>query len=354
MKKAFCLLLAIVAVAALFAGCETKDLDSGEVVTTGTTAPNLDLTPDKVEQAMSEAGITGTNLSPDEQAKLQSKLHEKGYDVTFANGELQVKPPAGITLPATTAPKPTEPKTMPKGEDADVKEVEELLAGVQAIFKSQKYTVKGTINTSMPGQAPTSTPTIIAVDKEKIAFETNGADQMALSVASGEKDYGQSQILAAYFETIFGKTVRIVATSDKLLYVFPDKKIYTDFSAQMGMANMDSSAFGELATAFSSMFEVDEETDEIKASKVKDGGKQYTCATITSEGDVTRTVYFLGKDLKRVETTVIDPTTKQTVRTVWIVDSISNTVDAKYFGTDGMKTFDPAKYANVLGQLNGG
>lgn len=357
MKKTLCLILAAIAVAALFAGCETKDLDGK---TTGTTGPHLDLTPDIVNDVMKEAGITGTELSPEEEALLQSKLAEQGYDVTIENGGIQVKPPEGVTLPPETEA-PTEPPPMPTGVAvASNAEAVALLEGLQSIFKSKTFTLKAKTSSAVSIGIGGFNAMTMVVDKDRIALEGSGNLGQLFTMGDEKEDYaGQKKVRAAIIETFLGRTFRLVMGKDKMLYAFPDRKTYIDLSAMLQQAAAEGGEEGEEfdlseALNFESILDqmfglgIAEETT-VKQSKVTDGGKEYICATIEKDG-VASNFYFLGKDLKRIEMVGPDPDDPaKTTRVVTEIESLTGTVDPKYFDTKNMTPIDMGKLAEVLG-----
>ncbi|MDR3313948.1 MAG: hypothetical protein LBS96_05775 [Oscillospiraceae bacterium] len=355
MKKTLGLLLAAIAVLALFAGCQPKDLDNR---TTGTTSYNLDLTPDKVEQAKNEVGITGDALTPEEEALLQSKLHDQGYEVTFEDGELQVKPPEGVTLPATTATTATVPKTMPAGESVDAAEAKKLLQGVQAIFDSRVFTLTAKGTSGVFGSTSGFSSVVMAVDHDKVAIESTGSIAEALVANSDTKEdyYGQRKVQAAIIETALGKRYRMLVLPEKFYCVFPDRNIYLDFAAFAIANGADpgdlASSMGDPSAIIGGMFGGDTTGRTVTSTKVKaEDGKEYICATTKDEETgITHNFYFLGKDLKRIETIVPDPDKAgETLSTVLDVESLVATADPKYFTIDGMTPLDLLKFAQLLG-----
>ncbi|MDR2525188.1 MAG: hypothetical protein LBC83_03180 [Oscillospiraceae bacterium] len=355
MKKALALTLALLAALALFTGCEPKNLDGEK--TTGAdvsmpSLPKLDLSPSKVDEALSAVGLGDkelSDLSAEEQARLESRLHESGYDVTFVDGKLEVKPPANLEIPSQEAPATTA-KPMPSGQVVESDEGKKLLQGTQNILKSKTFTLKGTGIAAMPfagasSGTPTNATMIMAVDQNKIAMESSGSLGQMMTASAEEDYYGQNKIRAAAVDAMFGKRFRMVIAGEKIYYVFPDRKIYVDFgamAASAGEAALDTSA---LTGIVDEMFGGESMTATVTTSKVKVDGKEYTCASVKDADGSVRSFYYLGGELKRMEQ--LDSSGRQI--SLLQVDSLTGTVDQSLFSVKGMTAMDLVKFASIFG-----
>ncbi len=193
-----------------------------------------------------------------------------------------------------------------------------LFRAVQAIFRGGTFTLKGRASSDLPGSSGGLLPAIWVADGNRLALQTT-PNMTSLLKASGANTAN-----AAMLELMLGKTFRQVVAEDKVLYVFPDRRVYLDMT---GKAAAIPSVSGNIARA----------QGDIKTTNETIGGRAYLCATAKDPEGVIWRLFFAEGELARIEK--IDGGK----RTVIEVDSLVSTADAKYFSTDGMITLDLSK-----------
>lgn len=350
MKKLTAMLMVMAALFALLAGCEVNIENTDP---TEATMPDL-LDPNAVKSAADELGVDLDNLDDQALKELQEKLTRP--DLTLGeNNNLEVALPEGVTKPAETTTK-APPTTMPKGAAAQSSEVYPLVKAVLETMNSGKFYLKGYSTSAAPGidvafgdLAGNYSLLIIAVDGNQMALE-NEVDWVAMLKASSEgNDFGSATALGLTMQTAYGKRLRMLFNNDGMYIVFPEKKKYTSFSDMLGeeasgefadAGDLVGSMFGEVNTAA---------LDNLESSRVTSGGKEYLCATLPSSDSSAMKLYFLGGELKRIET--ITSSDSGDVSTIIDVEEFNGSPDPSLFSTKGMSTVKLAELTNLFSKL---
>ena len=226
-------------------------------------------------------------------------------EVTTGSGFDFTTDPAGATDVAETTTflsdteLPTGSKvevtTDAQGQPTDSK-VETILGN---LFKSEKYTMKFTLQTEMDGEKMTL-PVTTYVSGKKTVMDTE-MDTSAMGLP------GLKTMKVRFLST--GTEYYAILPAYKMYYKMEDSEGFGDiFSNNLGQGTQDSTYLGTY--------------------KVKFDGKEYICEEYTSDG-VLMKYYFLDGALKRIEITE----TSSTPYTTSIMDiaSISQDVDESVF-----------------------
>jgi len=359
-KKLIALCLAITALAMVLTGCD---------VTIG---------PDKPESSFE---IPTLNLDAEQIALVNALNWDDGSDSLQKQLEsIGVTLPAGFTLPPSTAAM-TAPPMMQEGVAIDNAELLRLVRKVQDTFKSQTFYLKGHINNLMGSNSSSFVPITLAVDKDKLMMETaadftdmaNNPLAGALGGDAGQApaSTGVSKLQAAMFQAAIGRTMRMTFVGSTAYMMFPERKTFANLSAFAGEEGGD---MGELAGEITKMFsqfggnELPEQ--DMKATKVKDGGNEYLCAAytivddgtaaaemtegvsgITGGGKTKTTIkhYYLKGDLKRLEVIMTIEGESNPTNMLIEIDTFSGKVDSSLFETKGFSEMNIAEIGKLFG-----
>ena len=309
--KAVSILLALsLAAALLLAGCgKSGGTDTPSIAMPGENTPS-DYAPETPDDTLPYDGETNSAADANNTSAATAIPGATGAisqpaGATEQNNPPQLQPtntPQLPTQPPATAPQSSafQATSPPQAADAAA-----LFRGVQDIFRSKRFTLKGRSD---------GKPITMVLDKDKMAMETTGGQELF-------KSSGASSLSAVGFELLFGKTVRMLVTPGKEYYVFPDRNVYLDMT---GLAGAFPNPVGNIAQA----------NGEVKSSRVTIGGTEYLCGTAADSQGVTWSLYFLGSELKRIESKSNKGTT------VIEVSSFSGTAESKYLSVSGMALFD--------------
>jgi len=353
-KQLLAILLALLMLAALLAGCKT-DINLG---------PDPDeepsnLTPGAYAELLDEVGASDYEGMDDAQRKaLEDKLRNKGFL------------PEDVTLPGVSETAPVvKATTMPQGIQIKPSEVYPLVKKVQDIFNSGTFYLKGR------GAAPTGigsggfAPMVIAVDKDKVMTETE-IDWTGLMKASpqggaAQGDAGMSTVQGAIWQASFGRKFRMVFTPDGVFWAFPDKKSYVDLAswamAEEGVEGLETSEMSGIAQDFKGLFGGRETPKDIPSSKIKVDGKEYLCGTFYQLDEAGKPLkdakgqpvpamryFFLDGKFKRVE--VFAQYEEDNV--VYEIEEFSGKVDPALFSMKGYSAVPVKELMNLGGGLS--
>ena len=309
MKKLICLFLAIAVVFALAAGCQG-----------GRTIGNTEPTTIVVDEDALNQAAAGLGDLDDAARKALEELMASGH-----------------TVPPPTQPPETMPPPLPAGVLVDPAEIRALLKKALDTLTSGSFMIKAKGSSPFSAGGNNATPLTIAVDNNAIAMEFE-MDWATLFASEGEST-AMARIKGAGTQAIFGKRIRILTQAEGVTLVFVDTKSYLPMPSseeeggEMGdLAEFDmSAALGEAFGGAGSQEDMDRMLDTIEPSKVTEGGKEYLCAKITREG-ITVRYFFLGGELKRVETTDTEGAVS-----VMEVQQLTDKVDPALFSTQGLR-----------------
>ncbi|MCL2106630.1 MAG: hypothetical protein FWH26_06210 [Oscillospiraceae bacterium] len=353
LRKFLCGLLAVMA-AVVFTGCEATRL--GEDPPTTSPPP---LTPDIVDQVRDEVG--------DDDDALQKALRESGFDVDVSGGEINVRPPEGVSVPAGEETTVAPPKPLQDGKEVPASEAYGYAKKALETFQSGVYTLKGRAIISAASGSSGYQSVVVVMDKNRMAYEFVTDWLQTMKDSMGDKQYyGQAAIQAGISETLFGKRQRFIVTPESLVWAFPDRKKYLNFmemAAQLAAEQGESPDMTEME-AKDMMRELSEALNfnqygnlqvprDIKAQETTDekGNKYLSVKLIKEDGEFVR-LSFVGGELKRMEDSVMDGDGKQVISVIEI-DEFKPTADESYFSVKGMSPMKITELEKAFGSLSG-
>jgi len=355
-KKFIALCLAVTALAMVLTGCNMTIGNDQP----GATLPIQEFKPDPEQIAL----INALDWDNGDSEALQKQLESI----------------VGFTLPPTL-PAQTAPPMMGEGEAIDNAELMRLVRKVQDTFKSQTFYIKGHINNIMGGDSNSFVPITLAVDKDKLMMETaadfadmaNNPLAGALTGDAGQApaSTGVSKVQAALIQAAIGRTIRMLLVGNTAYMMFPERRSFANISA---LAGEDGGDMGEMigeVTKIFSQFAADElSPDQMKATKVKDGGNEYLCAAYTNVkegssvsemadgisgimggGKTTTTIkhYYLKGELKRLEVIMTAEGESNPTNMLIEIDTFSGKVDSSLFETKGFSELNIAEMTKIFG-----
>jgi len=363
------LLLSLACAVALFSGCNGPLFDRTVVNTTVPTT--LVPVPDDLGKQI-EIDLGRMEERDEMDRLLAEELKKLGIEYTTDPNAPTV--PAGQTEPTTAPPPP--PTTMPAGTKIQSSEVYEHIKRVNDIFNSGKFYLKGRGSAPEGSGIPSaaSAPMVIAIDDNKFMVESTAdwslmgtimADAEGRSLTLQERAAAKAQSIA--LETLFGKKTRMIFSPDGFYLAFPDKNKYISPSELMGsmgledeefdMSGMDLSALGINTGAQKEI------PRDIDSSRVTVGGKEYLCAAISNKIDdpdsgvsmeVVTKYYFLGGDLKRMETFGLGFEDSDDAQMILEIDEFHGDPDPKLFGVAGMRKAALQELLKLAEMMGGG
>jgi len=329
-KQIIAVLLSVVLVMAIAAGCE---MTIGNCNTQRETGGLINL----------------PNINPDEVPDLNDAQAREDFRNKHGLDEnLMVTLPPGVTE-LITEPPPPPLTTMPAGNRVQASEVYPLMRNAFDIMGSDRFYMSGRISADTGFG---SGPIVVARDGNRMMQEMT-MDWSQLAQSPGN-DFGVSRAQAAILTTTFGRRFRMIITPDGPVFAFPDRNTFIDATA---VAQMDENA-GDFEMPedfeldfFGALGGTRDIPQDVDSSRVTVGNREYLCATL-SEGSETVKYYFHNGDLRRMEAISRDPQ-GNSFEIIIEFNELHTNPPANLFTTQGMRRAPLTDLMN-LGNLGGG
>ncbi|MCL2445509.1 MAG: hypothetical protein FWD06_01915 [Oscillospiraceae bacterium] len=235
------------------------------------------------------------------------------------------------------------------GVDVLSSEVYPMLRNTINILGSGNFYLRGRTTvpaTELTPQVTNNTPIAFASNGERAVLEqTVNWNEM---LATDGFDFGASRIQAALFNGTFGDQMRMIIDSSGPIIAFPARNTFLSFADMidffgeempaMDMGDFDVMQIGDLAIP-----------NELNATRVTVGGREYLTATIPNEEAGVNTFFFHNGTLARLQTVMPDGG-----QSVIEVDVFNHTPPAELFTTQGMRRMPMAELMQLMEGMGGG
>lgn len=306
-KRGLCIFLSAVMIAATFAACSKKGTSGKETPTeSGSAAEAWEYVTDKNgETVTDENGDKVTTLvsAGEKNDKSEAKSGSKADKATEADKKTSS---AQLDINDISVP-----------DISDIENVEITAKKEDLMPEGKKVSKKTTLR-----------------DDVIIKAAKNGNFTMKMNIVSGSNKTPATFVVSgdkiSAEMTTGGATVRLLVMNGKTYAVVPQYKWYMELSEDtIGESYKDISSLGT---------NLSETQTYVKTTKVKDGGKEYTCEEYKNESGSTTKYYFDGNKFKKME--VIDGDEIL----VYDIESFTGNADSSVFSLKG--------YTDVTSLLN--